>query len=61
MIPRPSQVPQAPEELKLNKPGSAPVSCAKIFRTVSMIPRYVAGVDRAEIPIDDWSTATASA
>ncbi len=60
MTPRPSQVPQAPFELKLKKPASAPVSRAKIFRTVSMIPRYVAGVDRPEIPIDDWSTTTAS-
>lgn len=35
MVPRPSQVPQAPLELKLNKPASAPVSRAKIFRVVS--------------------------
>ncbi len=39
MIPRPSQVPHAPAELKLKRPASAPVSRAKILRTVSMIPR----------------------
>ncbi len=59
MTPRPSQPPQAPVELKLKSPGSVPVSRAKILRTVSIIPTYVAGVDRAEIPMADWSTTTA--
>ncbi len=60
MMPRLAGAANAPDELKLKNPASAPVSRAKIFRTVSMIPRYVAGVDRAETPIEDWSTTTAS-
>ncbi len=60
IAPRPRHCGQAPRELKLNRPGAAPVAREKIFRTWSKIPRYVAGVDLDEAPTGDWSTTTAS-
>ncbi len=60
ITPRPRHSSHAPAALKLNSPAGTPFSRAKSARTASIAPRYVAGVDRADTPIADWSTTTAS-
>src|SRR5690554_2670940 len=58
--PRPWQFSQAPLELKLNRPASTPFALAKALRTSSIMPVYVAGLEREETPTADWSTRIAS-
>src|SRR5207244_4589728 len=45
----------APSELALNNAGFTPLALAKAFRIGSRIPVYVAGLDRREPRIADWS------
>src|SRR5690625_2513309 len=51
VTPFPLQTGHAPKELKLNKPAGCPVSFENMKRISSMIPIYVASVERLEIPI----------
>src|SRR5699024_2092459 len=51
VTPFPLQNGHAPKELKLNKPAGCPVLPENIARISSMIPIYVASVERLEIPI----------
>ena len=51
MTPFPLQTGHAPKELKLNKPAGCPVSFENMERISSIIPIYVASVERLEIPI----------
>src|SRR5690606_12817307 len=59
-IPFPLQTGHAPKELNVNKPAGCPVSFEKIERISSIIPIYVASVERVEIPILAWSTLIVS-
>src|SRR4029453_2279567 len=58
--PRPPQFSQAPLELKLNRPASTLLALAKALRTSSIMPVYVAGLEREETPTADWSIRIAS-
>src|SRR6266508_7035892 len=58
--PRPPQFSQAPLELKLNRPASTLLALAKALRTSSIIPVYVAGLEREDTPSADWSIRMAS-
>src|SRR5215216_3752887 len=58
--PKPWQFSQAPFELKLNKPALTLLADANALRTSSMMPVYVAGLERVETPTGDWSITTAS-
>src|SRR5205085_6863301 len=40
--------------------GLTLLTLAKVFRTSSMIPVYVAGFERLEMPTGDWSITIAS-
>src|SRR5699024_1626941 len=60
VTPLPRQTGQAPIELKLNNPAGCPVSLEKMFRIASIIPIYVASVERLEIPIMPCPTMIAS-
>src|SRR5699024_8767533 len=51
ITPFPLHTGQAPKELKLNKPAGCPVCFENILRISSIIPIYVARVERLEIPI----------
>src|SRR5699024_12451830 len=51
VTPFPLQTGHAPKELKLNKPAGCPVLTENMERISSMIPIYVASVERLEIPI----------
>src|SRR5436190_12932870 len=54
-MPRPLQAGQAPWELALNNAGFTPLALANAFRIGSRIPVYVAGLERREPRIADWS------
>src|SRR5699024_6526602 len=60
MTPLPLQVGHAPIELKLKRPAGCPVSFEKIVRMLSMMPIYVANVERVETPILAWLTVIVS-
>src|SRR5215207_3678454 len=60
ITPRPWHSSQAPFELKLNIPASTPLAFANSFRTGSIRPMYVAGVERDDAGIGDWSTNISS-
>src|SRR5699024_5677778 len=51
VTPFPLQTGHAPKELKVNNPAGCPVFLANMERILSMIPIYVANVERLEIPI----------
>src|SRR3954454_13611548 len=55
MTPAPLQLGQAPSELALNSAGFTPLAFANAVRIGSRIPLYVAGLDRREPRIADWS------
>src|ERR671919_1563214 len=54
-MPRPLHSGQAPSEFALNNAGFTPFADANAFRIGSRIPVYVAGLDRREPRIADWS------
>ena len=54
----PLQFGQAPAEFALNSAGLTPFALANAVRIVSSSPVYVAGFDRREPRIGDWSTTT---
>src|SRR5437762_7170198 len=56
VFPRPLQFGQAPSELALNSAGLTPFAFANAVRIGSRMPVYVAGFDRREPRIADWST-----
>src|SRR6266545_5263575 len=58
--PKPWQFSQAPLELKLNRPASTLLALAKALRTSSIMPVYVAGLEREDTPTADWSITIAS-
>src|SRR5215468_11195320 len=55
VLPRPLQPGQAPSEFALNSAGLTPFALAKAVRMGSRMPVYVAGLDRREPRIVDWS------
>src|SRR5512132_96661 len=57
--PKPWQFSQAPFELKLNRPASTLLALANALRTSSMMPVYVAGLEREDAPTGDWSITMA--
>ena len=60
VTPFPWQTGHAPKELKLNKPDRCPVYFDNMVRISSMIPIYVASVERLEIPMLPWPTMMVS-
>src|SRR5688500_13631970 len=55
MSPSPLQFGQAPSELALNSAGFTPLADANALRIGSRMPVYVAGFDRREPRMTDWS------
>src|SRR5436190_17872587 len=55
VLPRPLQFGQAPSEFALKSAGFTPLAFANAVRIGSRIPLYVAGLDRREPRIADWS------
>src|SRR6188472_964940 len=55
VLPRPLQFGQAPSEFALNSAGLTPFAFANAVRIGSRIPVYVAGFERREPRIVDWS------
>src|SRR6185295_14901328 len=55
MTPAPLQLGQAPSELALNSAGLTPLAVANALRIGSRMPVYVAGFERREPRIADWS------
>src|ERR687898_2718961 len=55
MTPAPLQVGQAPSEFALNSAGFTPLAMANALRIGSRMPVYVAGLERREPRIADWS------
>src|SRR5512141_1130094 len=55
VLPRPLQFGQAPSEFALNSAGLTPLDFANAVRIESRIPVYVAGFERREPRIADWS------
>src|SRR5919112_2804660 len=58
MTPAPLQAGQAPSEFALNRAGFTPLALANALRIGSSRPVYVAGLERREPRIGDWSTDT---
>src|SRR3954469_24007 len=56
VLPRPLQFGQAPSEFALNRAGLTPFAFAKAVRIGSRMPVYVAGFERREPRMADWST-----
>src|SRR3954471_22634953 len=56
MTPFPLQTGHAPKELKLNNPAGCPVAFENAVRMSSIIPIYVAMVERLEIPMPPCPT-----
>src|SRR5918996_3395307 len=54
-MPRPLHSGHAPSEFALNNAGFTPFADANAFRIGSRIPVYVAGFDRREPRMADWS------
>ena len=54
-MPRPLQFGQAPSEFALNSAGLTPFAFANAVRIGSRMPVYVAGLERREPRIADWS------
>src|SRR5579885_225176 len=61
MTPLPPQFGHAPAELALNKSGLTPLALAKAVRIGSSRPVYVAGLERRDPRIGDWSIETTPA
>src|SRR6187397_3174483 len=55
VLPSPLQFGQAPSEFALNRAGLTPFAFANAVRIGSRMPVYVAGFDRREPRIADWS------
>src|ERR687896_180472 len=55
MSPRPLHSGQAPSELALKSAGFTPLADANALRIGSRMPVYVAGLERREPRIADWS------
>src|SRR6185503_3070884 len=55
VLPRPLQFGQAPSEFALNSAGLTPLAFANAVRIGSRMPVYVAGFERREPRIADWS------
>src|SRR6187549_1128598 len=55
VLPRPLQFGHAPSEFALNSAGLTPLAFANAVRIGSRIPLYVAGFERREPRIADWS------
>src|SRR5512143_2285900 len=55
-MPRPWQAGQAPSELALKSDAFTPFAAANALRIGSRIPVYVAGLERLDPLIADWST-----
>jgi hypothetical protein len=60
MTPSPLHDSHAPLLLNENSPASTALASASSLRRSSIAPVYVAGVDRLDVPIADWSITTAS-
>ncbi len=58
MTPWPPHAGQAPSELELKREAFTPFALAKAARMVSSRPVKVAGLDRRDPRIGDWSTRT---
>src|SRR6187399_2107344 len=56
MTPAPLQVGHAPSEFALKRAGLTPFAFANALRIGSRMPVYVAGFERREPRIADWST-----
>ncbi len=56
--PRPLHLGQAPSEFALNSAALTPLALAKAVRIGPSSPVYVAGLDRREPRIGDWSATT---
>src|SRR5439155_12836699 len=55
VLPRPLQFGQAPSEFALNRAGLTPFALANAVRIGSRMPVYVAGFERREPRMPDWS------
>ena len=55
VLPRPLQFGHAPAEFALNRAGLTPFALAKAVRIRSRMPVYVAGFERREPRMADWS------